>query len=589
MRHLLKRVLDLLRKPFRQKAKRKHVPPIPAPPVPWAETRPERPPQPPPEPRAEVPTEPDRSEKAVPRDSHPLQVPAQGPPAPVIPAPVETEKEATAEEMSTEAEPVPVTQPAVESAPRRAPRPRRTLVFNLGIDFGTRFCKVCYRDIGREQSGVVMFGADGGEWEWALIPAVVWLDARGQVSLAAAEAGASTGEARRVDYLKMRLAALDEQQPDDFAWLAPVPRLDSPLVIEAVCAFLLGGIVRRAQAWVMRAKAQRMEGYDVRWTGNVCVPVQYCDSPALQRFERVFRAGWVMADDESFPATIPLDALQQWYEATCEEIHEQAKVIHCHSHPEIAAAVRSFVSSRQARDGVYIFMDVGSGTLDGVSFRFRRDQGTTHLNFYEGLVRSLGVNALCEKIMRRQGDGRAVEREILERNLLDPDDDPPEIKILKSEIHEIQTFCATLIMQIKYKDTLVWAPDFFDKLTDIFQKNLPRAGRQASLPIFFGGGGYQSHFYVNTVRKTHRARNHHRCDVPPYALVALPCPREDELDRHGLPAEEFHRFAVAYGLSFDHANCAEVTLPSQMDVADRQINTRRQKVFNYEDSKDILD
>ena len=74
------------------------------------------------------------------------------------------------------------------------------LLINLGIDFGTMFTKVCFRDVGMQESQIITFG--GNTTEEAMVPSVVRIEADGKLSLA----GKSTqSEGILVRFLKMGL------------------------------------------------------------------------------------------------------------------------------------------------------------------------------------------------------------------------------------------------------------------------------------------------------------------------------------------------------------------------------------------------
>ena len=59
---------------------------------------------------------------------------------------------------------------------------RPPLLINLGIDFGTMFTKVCFRDLGMEESQIITFG--GNATDDAMVPSVVRIEADGKLSLA---------------------------------------------------------------------------------------------------------------------------------------------------------------------------------------------------------------------------------------------------------------------------------------------------------------------------------------------------------------------------------------------------------------------
>src|SRR5690606_3229132 len=92
------------------------------------------------------------------------------------------------------------TAPAAPAGPA-AIRAQRPVAINLGIDFGTSFTKVCYRDAGTEESGVVAAGTAD-----ALVPSVVVIARTGRLYLE--DAARSFKSTVRIPYLKMRLAGV---------------------------------------------------------------------------------------------------------------------------------------------------------------------------------------------------------------------------------------------------------------------------------------------------------------------------------------------------------------------------------------------
>src|SRR5689334_22755315 len=88
-----------------------------------------------------------------------------------------------------------------ETVDRNPGQAARIVAINLGIDFGTSFTKVCYRDLGTEESGVA---AIGDRLETALLPSIVIVSADGHLSLD--DGRVRQPESLAVTYLKMRLA-----------------------------------------------------------------------------------------------------------------------------------------------------------------------------------------------------------------------------------------------------------------------------------------------------------------------------------------------------------------------------------------------
>ena len=246
------------------------------------------------------------------------------------------------------------------------------LHLNLGIDFGTSFTKVCFRDVGAERAEVVTFG--GHAVEDAMIPSVVRIGADGRLAL---REEALTGDRTEVRYLKMGLAG-ERTMVDPPAWQGADLQQDG--VIEALASWFLAKVVVKSRRWIRENRADLFLGRSVRWSANVGVPVEYFDSPKLETFQRVLSVGWSWAENDDIPSDF-LDARDRYlWEASAF----REGVSDCHAIPEIAAAVRSFVVSRAAQPGLYIYFDIGGGTVDGVSFDFSRPDDEPSVHFYSG-------------------------------------------------------------------------------------------------------------------------------------------------------------------------------------------------------------
>ena len=280
------------------------------------------------------------------------------------------------------------------------------LEINLGIDFGTGFTKVCFRDLGRERAEIVTFAdpeatQNGIALDQTLIPTklAILQDETLLTGLTMAEWQAGNYPIRQsVDFIKMRLAHLD--LPSESAWrLEHISELNDSATVESLCAYYLSHVIKRSQTWIHANRPDLFTNQAVRWSVNVGVPVEYCDSPALERFSRVLSLAWLLnyTPIDTSKLTIPtlnqlIAHLQCWID------ENSIDNLDCNTTPEIAAAVWSFLSSREAQDGFYTFFDIGDGTLDGAAFRFwREDEGNLHVDFYKGKVEPLGVTAFTQQ------------------------------------------------------------------------------------------------------------------------------------------------------------------------------------------------
>ena len=455
-----------------------------------------------------------------------------------------------------------------ESGAPLAPAPSpRIVAINLGIDFGTSFTKVCFRDVGTEESGVAAIGEG---LKIALLPSIVIVSANGDLSL-------DDGRRRQpgsvaVTYLKMRLAgspiANDERE------IAGV-NLHEFSSVKALAAWFLASVISRSQEWMKLHEANRLKGRTPVWSANLGVPVEHYDSEALKTFEEVLGVAWLWVKDGNIPATF--NAALRTYQSCFSRLERE--VSDFHAIPEIAAAVQSFVMSREAVPGIYVYFDIGGGTVDGVAFDYLNYTGERQINFYSGKVESLGISAIAAGI--KGGNANDIDAIKLETILGECSKATRDDYTLR-----VQRVVAGVIMTAKKKDARNWQTDAIQS-SDYARRFIGRLPphRMRPLVIFLGGGGSKSGWYGSTIGSTYHEFQHDRAGIPPYKMVAVPSPKDLSL-RDG---EDFTRFAISYGLSIPFGEGPEIRLPSQFAEADKPRQWTPPGLVNYADSKDVYD
>jgi hypothetical protein len=220
----------------------------------------------------------------------------------------------------------------------------------------------------------------------------------------------------------------------------------------------------------------------------------------------------------------------------------------CLLYPEVAAAVQTVFRSPNAKDGLYITMDVGAGTVDLNAFnRFSGHPGEeqtnriAELSYYSAIVRQLG-----------------------DQNLKDPHGaiEP----MTKGKLgQELKNSLSTLYVSAKEHQ-----PNNGD---------IPGRRTWDSATLFiFGGGAQNLVYWDNFIDGLEAAGIYH---PQPHHLPAakdILCPR----------GVEFGRFAVAYGLSFFRPSLNKVSLPHELktfaqlypEIANRP---PKQYGFNWDD------
>ena len=436
------------------------------------------------------------------------------------------------------------------------------IINNIGIDFGTSFTKVGYRDVGAEESGIVTF--DAGVASGAMIPSIVSVDPSGNLSLGELGTG---NDVTIVRYLKMRLAGLSADGP------LPVfdgVDLNDTGVIRALSSWFLATVISRARDWIHIHETERFIGRKPQWSANVGLPVEHYDSQTIGVFQTALAVAWDWATHDDVPSR--LDELLAKYRETAPSV--DPATTDCHAIPEMAAAVQSFITSREAAPGIYVYFDIGGGTVDGVAFYYMNRDGERRVNFYSGKVAALGVEILTARL-RTAGIA-------LPNNALMNKETSDAVQLVLAPFGNcIQKLVAHIVMTAKTKDNPWIRRPCPPGLLPSDPSTVP------PLPVFVGGGGAGSEWYRERILSTHKDFQHWNVGIPPYKLTELPKP--SDLRMNGLGDNLFRRFAVAYGLSIPHP---EFGLPSEFPPHPRQQSIPSPQggsTVDYLDSKDAYD
>lgn len=447
------------------------------------------------------------------------------------------------------------------------------LIIDLGIDFGTRYTKICFRDSDSRRTTVVTLDYGSASLEQALIPSQLAVLEDGLIltGLTLSEWENSQWPiAETIDFIKMRLAYLDLPQEED--WLQPIKELDSPETIENLSAYFLSRLIVRSRNWIQVAYSDLFRNRPAIWVLKVGAPVEYWQGPAINRFEKVLKLAWALSYTPSIQGADMLklpqlnrcvSRVRQWIEENPEHPFD------CSAKPEIAAAVWSHIRAGGSREGFFTFFDVGEGTTEGASFRFWRDKGEDKIDFYSGFVRPLGVAALSQ---RMADELSMTTQEVKEQFLSWPLQYQDAVY---QRLH--QSICRRQLQKLvgavvgrgcrRYRQVRphMWRDEIGEKLG-----------------IFLGGGGGQIKFYKETISATYDDFNQQCADIRPYDLRSVPLPKD--LMMRKLEAKVFDRFAIAYGLSIPDGEFPQFDFPPDNDSASQH---RSRRAHDYSDTKDF--
>ncbi|MFQ4139052.1 hypothetical protein PGN35_022335 [Nodosilinea sp. PGN35] len=461
---------------------------------------------------------------------------------------------------------------------------------NLGIDFGTQYTKVCVRDTDRGNSWVVIPGKPEACIEGSLIVSQVGIHPTSGALLAGLTQPEWQYYLKKypnliiIDFIKMRLAHLDPGREAKNWYSSKLPTvhgidLSKAASIETLCAFFLCQVIKRSKDWIYLDSADLLRGVEVDWSANIGVPVEYCDSPALVRFKRVLCLAWHLSMRNL--NRVKLSELNKFISTIRSELDTDE--MPCFTLPEIAAAVYSYTFSRQARRGTYIFFDIGGGTMEGAAFSFNKEDGADKIDFLSGLVEPVGVNALAKKVAgEKQKLEEKMEYSIVHngRNIIE-NIDKISVQYKRNQGRLRQGDCVAnrhgvTVRQVKSKldpknfnlyatQVLILAQSLIHRqVATVIRtcgQKLTKAEMQ-DIVVFLGGGGMLSHYYIETIDSTYDAFSLKSTDMPRYRMQTIPVP--DDFHMRGLAEEYFHRFSIAYGLSFPDYDVPAGILPTQV-------------------------
>ena len=388
---------------------------------------------------------------------------------------------------------------------------------NLGIDFGTRFTKVCYRDVGAEESRFLQVDRNGHLH--SILPSVVHISDKEDLYVNFNGDRPSSDRVER--FLKMRLVRPDtDTRESEYSFHK----------VQALSAYYIARVIHYAM-YAYRVEHPQQQ---VTWSANVGVPVSHFDSPHVNVFGRVCAVAWRWADQDIIPTSVSA-ATYQYAESLKEVSIEKSD---CHAVPELAGAILSFVNDRGAQPGPYIYLDVGGGTVDGVAFRFDNRGGAPTISCYYSAITNLGVDGL---VRRFQTNEQGSVRKMLVR-----ESTPPEAHQKLSNFKQpLQKLVAEVVVSGKMRDPQRWERE--RRVRAPHARVIGPVVETLPLTVFVGGGGARSGWYRDIIYRTHSEFQQARAGIPQYRLTHLPIPRDVRMTDAQM--SRFDRLAVAYGLS----------------------------------------
>ena len=305
---------------------------------------------------------------------------------------------------------------------------------------------------------------------------------------------------------------------------------------------------------------------DFEWMMNLGIPASSVREPVLPKaFELAAYASWDLAYGEN-PITIK-NAILSWKKIT-DENYKPGKTHrdYINIYPELAAQIVGFIRSKYGRDGLYLMIDVGAGTLDVSLFDAKIKTDNQNIQYYTGCVEMLGVLELfldARNAIRTERNDPDWGKKLLPKNM----GVLPFNKLKKGQ--DLITFMSSSDIFLDK----CWKAVFREigrAKKSYFGKTAPNKGRLSQgLPYFLCGGGSNIKLYKEIIQKVHKKMNIFHFTGFTKEILSKP---ENLMNFPHKNDDNYHRISVAYGLSYAWFN-----LPKQNGFKDALLDQPKQK------------
>lgn len=410
-------------------------------------------------------------------------------------------------------------------------------IVQIGLDFGTAYLKVVCRDLVRDSA-------------WVYVPAHAQEEpaclTRSTVKVAGNEVARDT-KGDGIPSVKMALrcvAAGDWTDPVLTPFVAAAGRKE-PEAVRRVVEACATYVVADTLAGVRRSIESRLKGFgghpDDYAAVNMAIPVADAQLPAVNdAFLVILRAAWALSAEMQSGDSVSIDDLSRRVAAAREA--KAGDEDPCLVYPEVSANVQGFVRSRVSRPDIYLFCDVGAGTVDLSAFIFHRQKRTDSLTYLAASVVPLGSSQIEQRAAAKSRVKSPMELARL-RELKEANKEHAALDAVRDEMTE----------ELKRETVRALAAA---------KRKLYVREQLTKTRVIFGGGGFcerpyavgacaafSSDIFANRIKPDR-----------------LGMPKPKDLDLAGKQAAWMNRLSVAYGLSFQRHELVPFIYPVELNT-----------------------
>lgn len=415
----------------------------------------------------------------------------------------------------------------------------------IGFDFGTSCTKIVLQDPVLRRAFAVNFGEKGYQSNSYLLPTKLRFSKQGECRIAGLNKPGGGGLKLQLMRNPERTARINCSEPVRTS-------------VSALASAYIALVVQQARLWFFKNFQNEYGMHRIRWHLNLGIPTpNYDDQKVNGAFLGAARAGWWLSIQES-PITV------KSANAAIENIKRGKLELGLHPDlinvvPEVAAEVASYARSYQREPGLHMIVDVGASTMDIATFRL--ESGEEEYEYWFLWAEVCGES--CRRLhhcrikytSKHLGNWLAELQKIDETLAQIPrsheDYVPPE-----ADLDEVD------------RDFLDKAKRAISRVAAItYTKRDPNAQEwKSGVPLFLcGGGSNLSIFSEQLIKEVEENLSGYKMAKFKTRFLSKP----DNLQADGLLKNEYHRLAVAFGLSFFYDDIGKTVPPSQMKDVER--------------------
>lgn len=421
---------------------------------------------------------------------------------------------------------------------------RAPYLITAGIDFGTAFTKCMVRNSATNELYPLTYSIKGTTKY--LLPTVLYIGKNYIIHPLDAETDKGMPV---IPYLKMALAG--QSWGDISKWEKVVRQsngkslpVDLSTSIEGLVGYYLLEVVRRIKESIHEKWSDFGAHADDQIFYNMSLPVaELQQEKVLQSFKQTLYWAVSNADRNDWPED---------FEVMSQRIKKQPEREDCKFLGEVTANVMSYRKERGGRTGLFLFVDVGAGTVDLSVFLYPKH--FEDLQTYTASAVSLTGSSQIELRAFDAADPKLKTQDLLS-NLRQCKEDPKKHPSLGKLI-------ASAKASLK--------PELGNSLRQTLgrARHMHRPNEFRTMNVLMGGGGWAKVPYQEEVLEICRAFH-----LQP-ELIPLPAPANSKTLWPGLPQAP-QRFSVALGLSYPFWDWPEELFPGQINPLPRDRPTRR--------------